>query len=212
MADASDILQVLSVISAAFPNFQERQNTPEIYLQLLGDLSAQELKAATLACCGEPGRAFAPSVGELRGAVMEIRRQVRGIPSPLEAWGEVRDALASGQEKFTNPMIQKVVDLLGFRYLRMSEEIMADRAHFLKEYERLIHEQMRLDVQLPQVTSYVQGQQMNLLELNSEIEKQELMSGQEVDDPADPGDTIYVPMPDYVRERLQRFTKKKAFQ
>lgn len=219
MTERTDIDGFMEVMKASFPNFHPGLGTPEIYMQLLGDLDRDELRAAVLSCCSEPGRAFAPSIGEIRGAVMELRRQARGVPSPLEAWSMVKKSLGTNER--CHPLVQKVIDLFGYWYLKQSEDEMADRAHFLKEYERMMKDEMFKDVQLPQVTAYVESKKMKLLELNASLEESELASGWmlgadgaqhyrpklESHDPPEPGE--FTPMPPEIRERLDVFIAKK---
>lgn len=173
MATKSDIAQILSVLSAAFPNFKMQDNTPEIYLQLLADLPVDLLKAAVLKCCGEAGRAFAPSIGEIRGAAMQIKRLALAIPSALEAWNEVGRAwdgdgvidvgegpdgpwILKGPFAWSNPLPERVARLLGWPATFPGDNPVADRAHFMKAYEQAVTDALQRDTELPQVTKYIE--------------------------------------------------------
>lgn len=161
MADETDILRVLAVLSTAFPNFKMAENTPEIYFQLLSDIPTDLLKAAVLQCCGEAGRAFAPSIGEIRGAVADIRRAVSGVPSSYQAWQEVmRQMVIVGsyrQPEFSHQLIAATVRTLGWRNLCLSENQVADRARFIQAYEQLEKRAEQDLMMLPQVRGYIEA-------------------------------------------------------
>ena len=40
--------------------------------------------------------------------------------------------------KFKDPLIQKAVDIMGWKELCLSENQVADRAHFMKIYDKLV--------------------------------------------------------------------------
>jgi len=104
MSTPKDIAVILSKFKAAFPNYDPSDiaSAAEVWHEALGHIDADELKAAAMACMTEQNRAFAPSVGEVIGAVMRLRAQASGLPSAAEAWGQinqprlVRDVLCPG--------------------------------------------------------------------------------------------------------------------
>jgi len=82
MANPQDISKVIARLSAAFPNWNVNQYTIQVYCEDLCDIPADELEEAARICRKEPGRAFAPSIGELRQAWEEYRqsRRIRVLP------------------------------------------------------------------------------------------------------------------------------------
>ena len=62
-------------------------------------------------------------------------------PTSAEAWGEIEKeknrAFIYGKAEIKNPLAKKVVEILGWRNLCLSENIEADRAHFMKMYEQM---------------------------------------------------------------------------
>lgn len=86
MANPQDISRVIARLSAAFPNWNVNEYTIQVYCEDLRDIPADELEEAARACRKEPGRAFAPTIGELRAAWMEYRenRPVRALPQLSE--------------------------------------------------------------------------------------------------------------------------------
>ncbi len=161
MATLLDIAQILSVISAAYPNFTVTEKTTEVYHQILSDIPTDELKAATLHCISESGRKFAPSVGELRGAVAELRGFSNNIPSSFEAWQEVGRQISInggdfGKPVWSHPLVEKTVNAIGWRNLRMSENEVADRARFIQCYEQFAERTQRENIMLPEVRGFLE--------------------------------------------------------
>lgn len=58
-----------------------------------------------------------------------------------DAWGEVNEQMARagsyGQPKFTDPLTERVVKIMGWSNLCRSENESADRAHFMRMYDQL---------------------------------------------------------------------------
>jgi len=176
MAELADVIAVLKLVGAAYPNFKMDSQTPDAYLAFLGDLPADLLKAAVLRTCAESGRQFAPSVGEIRGAASQILRKTSGLPSALEAWDEVRTAPKSGEFrrmseeytedgraiiyvtpfKWSHSLVERVARQMGWPDFPNPENESTDRAHFFKHYEEAALAAMREDVELPAVAAYIE--------------------------------------------------------
>jgi hypothetical protein len=176
MASQIEVAQVMAVIGSAYPNFAVTKETVQVYYDLLNDLPVDLLRAATLKCCGEAGRKFAPSVGEIRGASAELMARSGGVPSTLEAWNEVCNAPKSGEYKrltdeqdengswiievtpfsWSHPLVGKVAVMLGFPNFPNPENESVDRAHFFKQYEAELQRYSSDTVELPQVTQYIE--------------------------------------------------------
>jgi hypothetical protein len=178
MANHIDIAQVLSVICEAFPNFKTTERTPEVYYQLLADIPGDELKAAALHCVSEQGRAFAPSIGEIRGAVAELRGMAGNVPGPFQAWQEVlaqfRETGSYGTPQFSHPLIAQAVRQMGWREMCLSENQIADRARFIQCYEQLMSRATKEDMLLPEVRGYIES---NGARLMAPAESMRLLAG-----------------------------------
>ena len=175
MADHKDILKLLAIFQASFPSWKPNEMTPEIYLQDLQDIPSDELFAAATLCRNEAGRAFAPSVGEIRGAIAEIRKQSAGVPNAFEAWSDLLKAgdgwsRTSSQEgdgwiiekkpyKFLHPLVKEVALLLGWpeRFPGNPDNEMADRAHFFKAYEAQFSKAMKREIMPESVAGYIEA-------------------------------------------------------
>lgn len=176
MCDQRDITQIIGMLSAAFPNYKVSEHTAPVLYETLKDLPSDELKAAVLHCVSQPGRAFAPSIGEIRGAVGELRKVTGGVPSSFQAWQEVVTQLRDnggdfGNPVWSHPLVERAVRTMGWRELRMSENQTADRARFLQCYEQLVSRAERDDMMLPQVRGYLETKGAPMLEARDEIKQ-----------------------------------------
>ena len=161
MCNQTDIAQIIGMLSAAFPNYKVSEYTPSVYYETLKDIRSDELKAAVLHCVSQPGRAFAPSIGEIRGAVGELRKYSANLPSSYQAWQEVLTQMREnggdhGNPVWSHPLVERAVKTMGWRELRMSENQTADRARFLQCYEQLSERAEREDLLLPEVRGYLE--------------------------------------------------------
>ncbi|WP_028609211.1 replicative helicase loader/inhibitor [Paenibacillus harenae] len=85
---------------------------------------------------------YPPTIADIRARIADVTT-VRSKPG-IEAWGDVKLAIrkyGSYNEKKAMDSLtgvtRKVVDSIGFRTLCLSENEMADRAHFLKVYDTM---------------------------------------------------------------------------
>ncbi len=164
MANPKDIDQIINMLEVAFPNFhpKDMRMTKEVYWQTLQDIPSDELKAAVLHCLTESGRAFAPSIGEIRGAAAELRKASSNVPSSYAAWQEVLTQMRDnggdyGHPVWSHPLVERVVRQLGWRNLRMSEDQTADRARFVQAYEQLLARATTEEMLLPAVRGYIEA-------------------------------------------------------
>lgn len=170
MAEKMDVAQVVAMLTAAYPNFNISEITIDVYYETLKDIPADMLKAAAMQAISEPGRKFAPSVGEIRGAVVEIMRKAEGTPGSYEAWQEVVEQMRmtghTGKPIFSHPLILRTVRVFGWRELCLSENPVADRARFVEAFEQLSKKETADMAMLPAVKAYIEtraGQDMKLL-------------------------------------------------
>ena len=169
MATEEQTAVLVAMIGAAYPNFKATEMTLDVYYQTLKDLDYDLLKAATLHAIAQPRRAFAPSVGEIRGAVSDILQQSSHMPSSFEAWNEfLQQARAVGHmgtPEFSHPLVAKTVKVLGWRELCLSENQVADRARFIQAYEQLAERASRDMVMLPSVKGYIDNTASDAIKL-----------------------------------------------
>jgi hypothetical protein len=168
MATREDIKKIVGFMILAFPNYhpdltEDQTNAIDVYTDLLGDLDANTLKLAVRSACAEPGRAFAPSAGEIRGMVVALQIKASGAPTAGEAWGEVMRLMTTvgchgGTPDYSHPLIKKAVQAIGIENIGMSEDVMVERAHFLKIYAQLMERETENAAMLPEAIEYVQAQ------------------------------------------------------
>lgn len=138
----SEVIHIMKFLSAYWPNFRLPSTGPDMddfldaWMRLLGDLEHGPVFAAAEAY-GSEGKEFAPNPGMLRRRAIEMT-DTSGIPSADDAWGEVVEAFARvGSYRtptFSHPAIDAVVHSMGWKTLCLSEDQMADRAHFMRFY------------------------------------------------------------------------------
>jgi hypothetical protein len=162
MATKQDIIKILGVISAGYPNFSPSEQTVEVYWQVLSDLPSDELKAACLHCISESGRKFAPTVGELRGAVGELRGMSSNVPSSFQAWNEFKRVVVSSSynnPQWSHPLIERTANLIGMREYGRSDvdDEPSWRARFIQCYDQLQSRAERENLLLPEVRGYIEA-------------------------------------------------------
>lgn len=124
-----------------------------VYHKVLEDIPFEVLEAAALEHIANSQ--WFPKPSELRQKAMSY--SIPQIPSALEGWGEVQAEIRRvgymGRPQFANPVTARCVESLGWKYLCLSEDLMADRAHFLKAYDQVSSREQRDRVLLPEVSA-----------------------------------------------------------
>jgi len=155
MSTTDEITDVIGVLMAAYPawgeNNQKIDATLEVYRCALMDIDAGLLRAAAMQHIGSSQ--WFPTVYELRKAALSI--VTHGDESPEEAWGEVKRAIrlygSYREPQFTNVKIDQAVKIMGWLNLCMSENEVADRAHFFKIYKSVQDRENYDTIALPEV-------------------------------------------------------------
>ncbi len=162
MAAFETITRVLAVASAAYPNFDLKPETVRVYLKLLADLPDELLEEASLAHIAQS--TFFPTIAELRTAACEILDRRHPVPTGLEAWSEVEEQIRrigyTGHPEFHHQLIGRLVDSMGWRNLCHSENLVADRAHFLTAYEQIRTRELN-PMRLPALEAYHPAEILN---------------------------------------------------
>lgn len=204
MATDAEIHKALTLLAAAYPRFDLPEATIKVYQRLLADLDFDLLKAATLQCATLCK--FFPTVAEIRDAAVELSTMAEGIPSDIEAWGEINREIQrvhhDGRPEFSHPLIEQIVRDLGWRSLCLSDNQIADRARFMDAYEKNLKVSRRRRQMLPEVTGIVDKR---LEDRRASIKQLSMV----MDPPALPAETAeVVPMPDHVRENMSRLFQR----
>jgi len=174
----SQIREILHTLAAAYPRFELTKEREAVYITYLSDIPLEELRAASIAYItnSASGQWF-PSVSQLRALVGAHRRQASGLPTAEEAWAEVNRAWDGEKHRLTgeksesgawimtaeifawsHPLVEQIARDLGWPRGFPGENVEADRAHWLKVYERRAAEATREAVEHPAVTKFIQQQ------------------------------------------------------
>lgn len=130
------------VLEDSLPDFviSDKKNTLQNWYEMLKDLSPEVWEHCIrmhLATCK-----FKPTVAHLREYAEKILNPVSEM-TPDQAWQEVTAAIRKNgsykeQEALESmsPITRDIVKAMGYKLLCLSEDQMADRAHFLKMFEQ----------------------------------------------------------------------------
>lgn len=147
--DKKDVLKLIAICGANYRNWPEpgkEQVTVALWERTFADVDFRHAQLAIEKFIVESP--FPPTVADIRQRLVDV--VVPDVPTGIEAWAEVIQAIRRygiyGQEKAIAslaPLTRKVVEAIGFRTLCMSENEMADRAHFLKVYDQLVNRERK---------------------------------------------------------------------
>ncbi len=169
MANASDVSEILKMLLVAYPDRfklgdsdEDRELVINTWYAFMKDIPGDLLKASVARFISTAPHNFPPTISEIRQQAAEITRQARKIPTPEEAWGLVRKQMVEvgsySTPHFDYPILAQVVSRFGWRNLCLSENEVADRAHFMRAYESALKEDQITLRQLPIVTEYIEGE------------------------------------------------------
>lgn len=157
MASELEVLQILMLLSNAYPSFELRHATADVYVRLLASLPTRLLEKAALEHIGKSN--FFPTVAELRNTAYGIQEEVLSIPDAHEAWAEVQAEIVRvghlDQPEFSSELIAEASERIGWRTLCLSENPVADRAHFVQAYQSLVEQSRREIRRLPEVKEFI---------------------------------------------------------
>ena len=160
MSTAKEVTKIMGVMAHAYPRYELSADSVKLYAQLLADIPADVLEASAKQLMVE--MKFFPSIAEWREKAQYLMVGIQNIPSAFEAWGNAiaeinrcgdytRYAISTRTPEYSHPLVEKAVNIIGYRNLAESENEVADRAHFFKIYESLLsraEEELKL---LPEV-------------------------------------------------------------
>lgn len=136
MNNKDDVIKVLGVLAAAYPNFTLLPETLRIYQEALSDIDTEILEQA--AKIHLVTNKYFPTIAELREQVVTILERACEVPTAAEAWQEAIEHCRRGDyEGYSHPLIEKAVRIIGIPYWQSMEttDEMATRAQFIKMYE-----------------------------------------------------------------------------
>lgn len=153
-----EVAKLVGVLAACFPTVQMSDASINAYVVMLKDIPVEVLKAAVEQSIAESE--FLPTIAKLRDKAFVLSSSVSQMPSAFEAWGIVLKEMQQRgfyrSPQFENSIIAKAVEAIGWRALCVSENQVADRAHFVKVYESLVLREIQNAKLLPTVRRLVQ--------------------------------------------------------
>jgi hypothetical protein len=130
-------LKLVGVLAASYPNTQISDATIKAYAHFLKDVPLPLLQAAIAQCADEC--TFFPVVAEIKKRVRAIAEPARDTSA--DAWLEVTRQIKVhgfyGQPKFDDVVTARVVEAMDWQTLCSSENVVADRIHFMKMYDAM---------------------------------------------------------------------------
>jgi hypothetical protein len=189
MATIKDVAMVTTMLSAAYPNWNVNEYTTQVYFEDLQDLPSDLLLLAAKHCRTNPTRdqRFAPSAGEIRAAAMDIKRQAQGVPSALEAWGELfrvptnertkwveddaqgNPVIVTAPYQWSHPLPKKVAYLLGFPKFPDWNSESYERTTYLKVYEIELQAWLKADNQIPEINEFITASHAKALPMGTAL-------------------------------------------
>jgi hypothetical protein len=157
MANEIEILKTLKILGDIYSNYHLSSSAVEVYVHLLADIPGEVLEQAALEHISRS--TYFPTIAELRTAAFDILEAISPMPTDYEAWAEVQAEIRrvgnAGQPQFSHALIARTVNLLGWRYLCLSENPVADRSHFIQAYQALRENARRETRRLQLVTEFI---------------------------------------------------------
>ena len=171
MASRKDITEICTMLANTFPRHKLGRETVQVYYDLLKDLPAETLKAASIECA--TSSPFFPSVYELRKAAVNLHKRADNVPSAAEAWEEICGAPAHGEHEriikddgvyvievskyvFSHPLVEKVARNMGWPKKFWTNSLMADRSRFMNAYESNLDKSSAEARSVPAVMNYIE--------------------------------------------------------
>lgn len=169
----NDIEATLSMLFSCYPNTAITEATVAMYVRLLADIPPSELQTVVDQCIAS-GK-FLPTIAELRDKWHSLTRTLCQ-PSATEGWDEVQRQIRAvgyiGTPTFANPITARLVKTMGWRELCASENVIADRAHFLRMYEQLAERGEQVQKLLPQALAMAERHNGGLQHISAFLPKQ----------------------------------------
>lgn len=143
---------IVAALTSNYSRFEiKNQAQFEFWYSMLNDIPYDQLIIAVKKYCAE--NKFAPTVADLREAFVSVKESP--VLDHNEAWGLIQRAIRNfgvyrPEEAIASlpPTVARVMKNMNYKELCMSENQMADRAHFIKMYTAFVGREQK-DKQIP---------------------------------------------------------------
>lgn len=139
----SEVVKLIGLCSVNYRNFPENGKEEliiSLWTRMLSDVSFEIAQLAIEKYISES--VYPPTIADIRQRIADVT--VMPQKTGIEGWEEVKRAIRlhgwydekKGMDSLSE-ITRKVTEAIGFKTLCLSENEMADRAHFLKVYDTL---------------------------------------------------------------------------
>jgi hypothetical protein len=140
--EKNEAVRIVTMLAASYPNWKPPKETLELYVSLLQPLPAEPTEEAVMQIL-RSDREFAPPVGVViqNASRIALAQSGAAVTTAEEAWGQVVAAIRNlghyrGPGEFGgNKAIQRAVAAIGWSNLCFDENVVANRAHFMRIFE-----------------------------------------------------------------------------
>lgn len=157
MATLNDMNKIFNVLLIAFP-YYEKDKTPiqiadaiTLYHRLLADIDTRLLETAVEHYISSADSKYFPAISDLRRLALHL--VTFNQAGAEDAWLEVKKAIKHtgyyGVPVFEDKRISHAVEVMGWRNLCMSENEVADRAHFFRIFESVEKRDTEVNIMTP---------------------------------------------------------------
>lgn len=147
MATSKEVISMIAIMSLAYPRYELKPGTADVYAKILADIPSEVLESAMKEIMATS--TFFPSIAEWRSKAIDLMLGTRNFPTAGEAWEcAMREVARCGEyyryserprvPAYDHPLIERAVDVIGYPNLVNSGNPVADRAHFFRIYEDLV--------------------------------------------------------------------------
>lgn len=166
-----NILTILGVLTAAYPNARITPETVRVYVLTLQDIPLDLLENAALHLITT--NTFFPTVAELRDASYRIMLGLHRVPTAAEAWNQIQRQrsqclgyyiyhVQAEKPTFSHPFVEQVIRAFGCRTLTAPSSEPYIRANFIKTYDTLLDRTLADLKTLPAVRTFSEHFQPDL--------------------------------------------------
>lgn len=200
----------------SYPNYKPNNisETVDVWQMMLSEYTYEQISVALKAYILSDTNGFAPSIGQLVGKIQSITQPQE--LSEVEAWTLVRNAISNSGynsvEEFAKlpPLVQKAVGLPeNLREWAMTENLNHEvvSSNFMRSYKSVLEREKEI-AKMPSdvrqlIQNATQGSYSAQIEQKREQAIKSLTERKESEIKALEAKEEYVPMPDYIKKRLE---------
>lgn len=203
----SETAKIIAVMMATYPNYKpsDIQMTVSVWQDMLADYEYQQISVALKAYITSDTSGFAPSVGQLIDKVQTLTKPQE--LSEMEAWTLVSRALRNGyygaEEEFNAlpPLVQKAVGAPS--QLRNWSQTDSDsvenviQSNFMRTYRTIVQRESQIAKMPSEVRQLIEKVNEDRLQIAPPKPIENVIEDKHEE-------KTYVPMPDSIKERLDR--------